>query len=120
MPFCGKIGGVRSFLTSTAKLFNISRTKNTLTGQPIEELIFVKNIKVHFAPRSSDEHRLFPAGQIKVGQFTAISLDEVTDQQMLEIKNIEYRVIANNEILYKNKTFYWQLHLDFYKHTRNS
>lgn len=116
MGFCGKIGGIRSFLTSTAKLFNIDKTKDTLTGQPIETTIFVKNIKVLFEPRSSDEHRLFPSGQIKVGQFTALSLDEVLEQQILEIKNIKYRVVANNEIRYRTQVFYWMLHLDYYKH----
>lgn len=119
MPFCGKIGGVRSFLTSTATVYTISKTKNTLTGQPIETLVLLKTIKVHFEPRSSDEHGLFSAGQIKIGQFTAISLDEVLEQQVLEIKNIKYRVLANNEIRYKNKTFYWQLHLEFFRHNNS-
>jgi len=120
MGFCGKIGGIRSFLTSSAKLFNISKTRDTLTGQPIEELVFVKNIRVFFEPKTSDEHRLFPAGQVKIGQFTALSLEAVTDQQVLEIKNIRYRVIADNDIKYKETTFYFQLHLDFYKHAQNS
>lgn len=116
MAKCGPPRFITPFLTTPAKLYNLTTEEETLTGQPIEELQFVKNIQVKFDIDLKDAHQLFPAGQIPIGRFTAISGVQVSINQVLEIDNKFYRVIASNDARVKNTVYFFTLHMELFQH----
>jgi len=107
---------INQFLTTPADLFNITTDEDTLTGQPIEELSFVKTIHVYFTPNLTDEHQMFPAGQVPVGRFKALSKVQVITNQVLKIEGQHYRVIASNETKVKRKTYFFTIHMELFEH----
>lgn len=116
MVTCAPSSVINQFLTTPADLFNLTTEEETLTGQPIEELSFVKRIFVHFTSNLTDEHQLFPAGQIPVGRFKALSKVQVTTNQVLKIDGQHYRVIAAPPATVKRKTYFFTLHMELFQH----
>lgn len=116
MTTCSSSSAINQFLTTPAELFNLTTQEETLTGQPIEELSFVKNILVYFTPNLTDEHQMFPAGQIPVGRFKLLSKVQITTNQVLKIDGEHYRVIASNETKVKRKTYFFTVHMELFQH----
>lgn len=86
-------------------MYNVDTTTSTNTGQPIETLIYTKDIKVFFSPSPRRIYQLFEPGQIPIGEFVAISSDATVTNQVLEIDNVKYRIQAANPATFKNRTF---------------
>lgn len=116
MVTCAPSSVIDQFLTTPADLYNLTIDNETITGQPIEELVFVKRIFVHFASNLTDEHNLFPAGQIPIGRFKALSKTQVVTNQVLKIDGVHYRVIAAPPAKVKRRVYFFTLHMELFQH----
>ncbi len=108
---------ISGFLTTTAKLYNVTLTENEL-GEQIESLTLVKNIKVYFSPQGNvhDLYKLFEPGQIKVGEFLLISDKSVVTGQVLEIDSVKYRSKFSKNLKFKSRGLAYVSYLEHYKH----
>jgi hypothetical protein len=110
MPF------ISSFLNKTAKVYNIDVGVSTTTGQPIETPIYVKDIKVYLSYNPRDVYQLVDAGQIATGKLSAISVELVLTNQILEVDGVKFRVDAANPAQFKNRVFAYINYLSRYQH----
>lgn len=112
------MGLLGAFLNKKANQYNIDNTTNTSpsTGQPIESLVFVKRIPVYFGPNPPRVFRLYAVGQVKEGSFVAFSEKATATNQVLEIDDIKYRIVAANPLQFKNRTLAYVNYLEYYKH----
>lgn len=81
-----------TIFNTSAKLYNISNSDETDTGQPIETLVFVKNLKVGFVNNIRKLYSLENPGNIKTGLFTIYSEQALQVNQVLEIAGVKYRI----------------------------
>ena len=112
------MSAVGRFLTKEAKVFNIDRSTSTPTGQPIEVPTLVATIKVHFSPKQRRDFGLFNSGKVTIGQFFALGESEiVVPQQLMEIDNITFRVVAVIPNEFQNrKNYFFKYWLDLFEH----
>jgi len=112
MSFIGR------FLTKEARIFNIDRSATTPTGQPIEVPTLAFTIKVQFNPKQRRDFGLFNSGKVTIGQFFALGESElIVPQQLMEIENVTYRVVAVNSSEFQNgKTYFFKYWLDLFEH----
>ncbi len=105
------------YLHTSANLYNIT-TEETESGQPVESLSLVKALKVFFEAYSyqSAIYKLFAPGQIKIGDFLCITDRIVNVNQVLEINDEYYRVVASNQLIVQKVTLGYELSLERYKH----
>ena len=107
---------ISGFLNQTAKLYSIDATTAAASGQPIETLVYLRDIKVYFSSNPRQIFQLFGAGQVPIGQFTAISVEETETNQILEINDVKYRIEAANPASFKNRTFAYINYLARFQH----
>jgi hypothetical protein len=107
---------INGYLNKTAKLYTIDTSTTTTAGQPVETLILSKTIKVFFSSNPRRVFQLFNAGQIKAGEFVAISAVETKVNQVLEVDGIKYKISAANPAQLKNRIFAYINYMGYYQH----
>lgn len=110
------MGFINAYLNKTAKLYDIDRSTSTATGQPVETLVFLKNIKVFFSSNPRKVFTLLDAGQVQTGNFVAISATATQTFQVLEVDSVKYRINAANPVQMKTRIFAYINYLEYYKH----
>ena len=105
------------YLHTSASVYDIT-TEESESGQPIESLSLSKTIRVFYEPHSyrSPVYNLFPAGQIKTGDFLCVTDKIVTVNQVLLINSVYYRVVESFELNVQKINIGWQLSLELYQH----
>jgi hypothetical protein len=106
------------YLNKDCIVYDIDFSQTTESGQPIETLTQVKTIKCLFTDNVKRLYQLFDPGQIKVGLFILFTIKVVTENQVVEIDNVKYRVTRTRPInpLRNRHIMGYQSYVEHYKH----